>query len=48
VATEQGWTKTDLLDNLAIKAGLPASAWRSASARFQTFQSDVFSDAGHK
>jgi MEMO1 family protein len=48
VATEQGWTKSELLDNLALKAGMPASGWRNANARFQTFQSDVFSDAGHK
>jgi AmmeMemoRadiSam system protein A len=48
VATEQGWAKTELLDNLALKAGLPVSAWRSSNARFQTFQSDVFSEAGHK
>ena len=45
VATEQGWSRIDLLDNLAVKAGLPSSAWRDRNARFQTFQADVFSES---
>jgi hypothetical protein len=45
VATEAGWSRADLLDNLALKAGLAASAWRDRNARFQTFQADVFSEA---
>ena len=45
VATEAGWSRADLLDHLALKAGLAASAWRDRSARFQTFQADVFSEA---
>ena len=44
VATEQGWTRVEMLDNLAMKAGLPASAWRGSSARFQTFQADAFKE----
>jgi AmmeMemoRadiSam system protein A len=44
VATEQGWTRDALLDNLALKAGLPASAWRDRKATFQTFQADVFGE----
>jgi AmmeMemoRadiSam system protein A len=44
VATEQGWTRTELLDNLARKAGLAASAWRDRNARLQTFQADVFGE----
>ncbi len=42
VATEQGWTLTELLDHLARKAGLPAAAWRRA--RLSTFQSESFGE----
>jgi hypothetical protein len=45
VATEQGWNRVELLDNLALKAGLPAHAWRDRNARFLTFQADVFSES---
>jgi AmmeMemoRadiSam system protein B/AmmeMemoRadiSam system protein A len=40
VATDEGWTREMLLDNLSLKAGLPAGAWR-AGARFAVFQSEV-------
>jgi AmmeMemoRadiSam system protein B/AmmeMemoRadiSam system protein A len=43
VATEQGWKRDELLNNLALKAGLPADAWRQG-ARFQTFQAEVFGE----
>jgi AmmeMemoRadiSam system protein A len=42
VAAEQGWTRTELLEQLARKAGLPAGAWRNA--RFSTFQSERFGE----
>ena len=45
VATEQGWNRAALLDNLARKAGLPPSAWRDKNARFLTFQADVFGES---
>jgi AMMECR1 domain-containing protein len=45
VATEQGWGRTELLDNLALKAGLPAGAWRGKDASFLTFQADVFGES---
>jgi hypothetical protein len=45
VATEQGWTRTEMLDNLAQKAGLPAGAWRDTRATFQTFRADVFDES---
>jgi AmmeMemoRadiSam system protein A len=45
VATEQGWNRVELLDNLARKAGLPAQAWRDKAARFLVFQADVFSES---
>ena len=43
VATEQGWTRDEMLDHLSMKAGLPAGAWRD-SAVFSTFQAIVFSE----
>lgn len=45
VATEQGWSRTQLLDQLAMKAGLAASAWRDGRAKLLTFQADVFSES---
>jgi AmmeMemoRadiSam system protein B/AmmeMemoRadiSam system protein A len=45
VATEEGWSRIELLDNLARKAGLPAQAWRDRKATFLTFQADVFSES---
>ncbi len=43
VATEQNWSRTELLDNLCLKAGLPRDAWKS-KAEFLTFQAVVFSE----
>jgi AmmeMemoRadiSam system protein A len=43
VATEQGWTRDEMLDHLSMKAGLPADAWRDNTA-FSTFQAIVFSE----
>lgn len=43
VAVEQGWTTEETLDHLAVKAGLPAGAWRSATTRLQVFTAEVFS-----
>lgn len=45
VATEQGWTRTEMLDNLALKAGLAAGAWRDKRAVLQTFRADVFDES---
>jgi AmmeMemoRadiSam system protein B/AmmeMemoRadiSam system protein A len=45
VATEQGWTREQMLDQLALKAGLSERAWRNKTATFLTFQADVFSEA---
>jgi MEMO1 family protein len=47
VAPEQGWGRDEMLDNLAQKAGLPASAWREG-AGFSTFQALVFGEAKHR
>lgn len=43
VATEQGWTRDEMLDHLALKAGLERKAWQSG-ARFQVFTAQVFSE----
>lgn len=43
VATEQHWSRQELLDNLCLKAGLPQDAWKSG-AQFQVFQADVFGE----
>lgn len=45
VAEEAGWSREELLDHLAEKAGLPPFAWRDKRATFLTFQSDTFSEA---
>jgi AmmeMemoRadiSam system protein B/AmmeMemoRadiSam system protein A len=44
VAPEQGWDRNEMLDNLSLKAGLSASAWREG-AHFSTFQALVFGEA---
>jgi AmmeMemoRadiSam system protein B/AmmeMemoRadiSam system protein A len=43
VATEQGWTRDEMLDQLCRKAGLPAGGWRQGAELF-TFQAVVFSE----
>jgi hypothetical protein len=48
VATEQGWTRTELLDNLAQKAGLSPGAWRDRRAALFTFRADVFDESSLK
>jgi hypothetical protein len=40
VATEQGWDLATTLDHLALKAGLPADAWRQDCA-FQVFTAEI-------
>jgi AmmeMemoRadiSam system protein A len=44
VATEQKWDRDTMLDQLALKAGLPEDGWRSG-ARFEVFTAQVFSEA---
>ncbi len=44
VATEQGWNRETMLDHLAMKAGLPPSAWKSDPCEFEVFQAEVFSE----
>ena len=40
VATEQGWDLATTLDHLALKAGLPADAWREG-CRFEVFEAEI-------
>lgn len=47
VAAEQGWDRDRMLDELCLKAGLPAGSWKQG-ARILTFQADVFSEADGK
>jgi len=47
VATEQGWDRDKMLDQLCLKAGLPAGSWREG-AQFLTFQAEVFSETDFK
>lgn len=44
VATEQGWDRETLLEQLALKAGLPREGWRQA--KFYTFQAIKFEEEG--
>ncbi len=42
VATEQGWSREELLANLALKAGLSPDGWRGAE--FEVFEAQVFGE----
>jgi hypothetical protein len=44
VATEQGWGRSELLDRLCEKGGLPRGCWREGAA-LQAFRADVFAEA---
>lgn len=45
VATEQHWDRNTLLDQTAMKAGLPAKAWRDKDADVFMFTAVVFGDS---
>ena len=44
VAPEQGWGRTEMLQNLCLKAGLPQDSWKSG-AKFFVFQAEVFGES---
>lgn len=44
VATEQGWGRRELLEQVCYKAGLPAGAWKDSEAELQIFTALVFSE----
>jgi len=43
VATEEGWGRDELLDNLCVKAGLSRGCWQSG-AKLSTFQAEIFKE----
>lgn len=45
VAVEQKWTRDETLTHLAVKAGLPADAWREGAV-FEVFEAIVFDERG--
>lgn len=45
VADETGWSKSEMLSALSLKAGLDSNAWQREEARFSTFQAEVFSES---
>jgi AmmeMemoRadiSam system protein A len=44
VATEQGWTLSQLLQNLAMKAGLHPNAWDRSGCKLEVFQAKIFEE----
>lgn len=44
VATEEGWDRNELLDNLCLKAGLPRGCWQTG-AKISTFQAEIFKES---
>ena len=44
VAVEQGWDREEMLNHLAMKAGLYPSAWQQESCRFEVFQAEIFQE----
>lgn len=44
VPLEQGWNKTQTLEFLSLKAGLPKNAWQSSKAKFFVFTGIVLAD----
>lgn len=47
VATEEHWSREEMLDNLCVKGGMNAGCWRSG-AKLSTFQADVFKEGDFK
>jgi AmmeMemoRadiSam system protein A len=45
VPVEHGWDRERFLDNVCLKARLPADAWRSPDVRLQAFTATVFEES---
>lgn len=45
VPVEQGWNRTQYLDNLCLKAGVPQGCWRDPAAKLYTFTAIVFGES---
>ena len=46
VATQEGWSASDLLSAACSKAGLPPAAWRGGATRLEAFTAEVFREDG--
>ena len=44
VPTEQSWNRDSTLSHLALKAGLPADAWKDPECQFRVFEATYFSE----
>ena len=44
VATENGWDRTEFLEQACLKAGLPKKSYLSPKAEVYRFSAEVFSD----
>jgi AmmeMemoRadiSam system protein A len=44
VAVEYAWSREEFLDQVCVKAGLPAGAWREPDTRLHAFTAEVFSE----
>ena len=44
VATEFGWSLTETIEQLALKAGLDKDAWSRPEATFEVFESISFEE----
>jgi MEMO1 family protein len=47
VAPENNWGRSEMLDNLCVKAGLQTGCWKK-DAQFQIFQAEVFDESQFK
>ena len=43
VAVEQGWDRTEFLNQATLKANLPQAAWQEPDAEIWTFTAEVIS-----
>jgi AmmeMemoRadiSam system protein A len=46
VATQEGWSASELLSAACSKAGLPPAAWRGGAMRLEAFTAEVFREDG--
>jgi len=44
VASEQGWGREEMLENLCLKAGLSKDAWKKEGTRFYVFTAEVLEE----
>ncbi len=44
VAYERGWTREQFLEQTCRKAGLPHDAWKSPTAKIESFEAEVFGE----